>query len=132
MTPYGSLCAAIRNPRSTSQQLGDALRAYFAWGKPKRKPLGSGDLLVVETTGKMSMMTREAYADLVYKRKKKSSRITVDGKTKYELKLEAREAEPVRKRKPKVILPDQDVLWIDDFATRQQEELDKNAYYGEW
>ena len=70
-------------------------------------------------------MTREEYHALVNRRRKrKGSKITVDGKDKWELRQQTRlDGFEVEQE-----THDADLEWIDAFAARQ----DENQYNGEW
>lgn len=86
MTPYDALCRAIRarGGACTPSEVGKELAAYLAQFKVVPKtPEGR----VIDWN---DIYTREQWHALVNSRKRKSSRITIDGKTKWELKQESK------------------------------------------
>ena len=64
----------IRNPHSTSQQLGDALRSYLLARKRPYKPLTGGDMLVIDQKGHMNMLTRSEWDAEVHRQDKRKKR----------------------------------------------------------
>jgi hypothetical protein len=130
VTPYQSLRNALqrRGGAATAFEVRRELVALMESYRRPHKPLGEGDLLVIETTGKMKMMTRSEYSDLVHKRKTKRSK-DKDGAAM--LHYDAHEGEVQVRFDGRAIgtmdggITDADVDWILD-----QQEGDQ--YHGEF
>ena len=131
-----TLLQTIRNPHSTSQELGDALRRHLAACRRPRKPLGDGDMLVIDQRGSMEMWTRERWDAEVYRQDTKKKRCR-DCHTK-PCQVRGRVYRPagpeayVFLKNQMSVAQDSDMEWLDQFAARQQEEADGDRYTGEW
>jgi hypothetical protein len=128
LSAYSNLRAICRSPRSTGQQLGDALRDYFSSNIRPRKPLGDGDFLVIDTKGQCNMMTREDYGKLLYRKPKRVRKRKKDGEQLVAFDtIEAGRIEvPVRQEMQ--ILMDEDLAYIDKIVREDRE----NQYHGEF
>jgi hypothetical protein len=139
MTPYHALRLALRSRQgiATTHELRIPLAAYLA-SLRSSKPLGEGDLCCVDTKGNVKMMTRAEYAEMVYgRRKKPRKKRNKDGDLVLEyVAQDSVEVEAVLTANfivsELVTQHSKDTDWIDDVARQQEEEIAKDAYFGEF
>lgn len=134
MSPGAELRLKIRNPKATAQMLGNALRRYLKARQQPYKPLGDGDMLVVNTKGQLRMMTRPEYGEMVHARKRKPKRkkgeadpVMFAYDSISDKRVEARLHAPMLDAEHVG-----DMAWIDALARRHELELEADAYHGEW
>ena len=133
MTPYNALRAAVarRGGWCGPLDVKRELDAYFALSN-KRRIQGEGPLLVIETTAKMSRMTRSDYSDMVHKRKHPRRKRNKDGELVMQYEAHSGTVEAAVTGAPKHVVTDErwqdDLDWIDRYAA----EVESCGYYGEF
>ena len=130
-----TLFQTIRSPHSTSQELGDALRRHLAACRRPRKPLGDGDMLVIDQRGHMEMWTRERWDAEVYRQDTKKKRCRNCHTKPCQCVAESIDRQGQKHmflKNQMSVAQDSDMEWLDQFAARQQEEADADRYTGEW
>lgn len=132
MNPYQALRNAVtqRGRVTTAYEVRDVLWSYLASLRQPRNPLGDGTLCVFDTRGRMRMMTRAEYTEMVHTRKRKPRRkkgeadpILFAYDSIEDKRIEARLHSPMLDAEFAA-----DFEWLDEYAKRQ----DDDQYWGEW
>lgn len=133
MTPYMALRNAVtqRGRVTTAYEVRDALTAYLASLRQPIKSLGDGTLCVFDTKGRMRMMTRAEYTEMVHTRKRNKLGKRKNKHGDRELFYQGQIQEIVLVPDPTgKEMHDDWAAEVDEFAARQRKEEEDNGYHG--
>jgi hypothetical protein len=139
VTSYQSLRNAVSRQGgiTTPHAIREALWAYLASLRQPQKPLGDGTLCVVDTKGRVRMMTRAEYTEMVHTRKKPRKKRNQSG----DLVLEYTAQDSVQveamlsKNHATAELDSEfaaDFEWLDEYADRQRREEQDDGYHADF
>lgn len=136
MTAYQALRNAVSRQGgvTTPYAIRDVLTAYLASLRQPRTPLGEGTLCVFDTRGRMRMMTRAEYTEMVHARKRKPRRKRGES----DPVLYAYDSIEDKRIEARLHSPGLDAEfaayfeWLDQLAAKHRKELDEDGYHGEF